>query len=248
MLLGGGLLLLLGGGLLVLLRGCVIVYLLALIWWTMPKPNKEPANQLTVVQGTVTSANTGRPLPGVRLELTALKPYTTDYEATGNAVRTDAQGKYTLRFYNQQGLYYRLRFDRQESDSSFALPHYVLSSPNDTLPENNLDSNERKLTLGRPNTFDFKPSELHIIAVRVHHRNTGYQYLQWPDNYVALVSNRDTTVYLPIYQSLEAGIKIRYSNRAGEGSARGDTAIALVMRNPAAISPDTVQATLTFVR
>lgn len=63
--------------------------------------------QLTVVEGTVTSAANGRPLPGVLLAVESFARRffgpmtftTTGDSVTGDSVRTNAQGGYRLPFY-----------------------------------------------------------------------------------------------------------------------------------------------------
>lgn len=69
--------------------------------------NDAPANQFTVVQGSVSSADTGRPLAGVPLAVLSFShranEYATDERLTGDLVRTDAQGNYQLSFRNTKG-------------------------------------------------------------------------------------------------------------------------------------------------
>lgn len=255
LLLGGGGLLLGGGCLLFLFKFGFLAFVLALILWDRPKDNDVPANQLTVVQGTVTDRNTGQPVPGVLLSVTASVPNTMDeYQATGDSVRTDAQGKYRLRFRNQKGLYYRVYFDIQQRDDSSDDARYGFAEEDyqsllKVGSQDNLSATERNLTLGRVNTVNFRPLEVHTIAMHTHnHNRTGYQYMQLPSGYQELINNRDTTIYLTLYQSLAQGIKIRYTDHRDKQAGVPDTAVALVLQNPAARFPDTIQATLTPVR
>ena len=239
---GGGSAVLGGGGLVLLFKGGAVFFLIFLALWFNLRPNKEPANQLTVVQGTVTNAETGQPIPGM---LVAVRSYGTSNPSNADratdSVRTNAQGTYRLRFRNKPGLYYRVCVDYPK-EALFAAPtRYWFADPNDI-------AYERDLTLGRPNTCDFQPGELHTIAVRVHNRRTGYEFLQMPDGSEVPVTNRDTTVYLSLYALPAAGVTLSYLNHADDDSPAGDTAVALVLQNPAARYPDTVRATLTFGR
>jgi hypothetical protein len=253
-LLGGGGLLLSGVVGLFLLKGAIVAFLLGLVLWTMPKANDVPANQLTVVQGTVTDAYTGRPLPGVLLRITASVPHSLDYLATSDSVYTDAQGHYRLRFRNKEGLYYRVYFDCHRPDTSFDDDRYGFAeadyqSLNEPGSQDNLSATERNLTLGGLNVINFRPRERRTIALHTHgHRRTGYQFMQLPSGYRVPIDNRDTTIYLTIDTPLTQAIKIRYTDYHGQRVGMGDTAVALVLQNPTARFPDTVRATLTLVR
>ena len=246
----------LSGGLLLafLLRYGVWLYLLALLVWTMPRDNEAPANQLTVVQGIVVEAHTGRPLPGARLAIMASRPHTDDYAETGDSTRTDAQGRYCLRFRNQQALYYRVYFDTQKpsegsDDDRYAFAEADYESLTKPGSEDNRSATERNLMLGSVNTVNFRPSERHTIAMHTHNRHhTGYQFMELPSGYQILLNNRDTTIYLTLYSPPAQGVKIRYSDYRGKRAGVKDTAVALVLLNPEAPFPDTVQATLTPVR
>jgi hypothetical protein len=253
-LLGGGGLLLSGVVGLFLLKGAVVAWLLGLVWWTMPRANDVPANQLTVVDGTVTDAYTGRPVPGVLLRITASVPHSLDYMPTSDSVYTDAQGRYRLRFRNKEGLYYRVYFDCHRPDTSsdddrygFAEADYQsLSEPGS---QDHLSATERNLTLGRRNVISFRPHERRTIALHTHgHRRTGYQFMQLPSGYQVLIDHRDTTIYLTIDSPLTQAIKIRYTDYHGQRVGVGDTAVAVVLQNPNAPYPATVEATVTPTR
>ncbi|MGI4866531.1 MAG: hypothetical protein ACRYFZ_21590 [Janthinobacterium lividum] len=210
--------------------------------------NNAPADQLTVVQGTVTSADNGRPLPGV---LMAVESFSKGYSfwsfaATGDSVRTDAQGQYTLHFYNKKGLYYAVSLQPYLSTAAYQPSRYAFIT-NDVNSGTQLGSNQRELTLGKTNTFDFKPDELRTLAVRIRNRNTRYQRLEW--NYSYLHGNTlDTTAYLRNYYLPATGVKFRYFQYTAAGVLVKDTAVTLAVQNPAALPPDTVRATLTFIR
>jgi hypothetical protein len=209
--------------------------------------NNAPADQLTVVEGTVTSAASGRPLPDV---LMAIESFSKGYsfwkfDATGDSVRTDAQGKYTLHFYNKKGLYYAVSLEPYTATTAYRRSRYAFIT-ND-LGSGPINSNQRELTLGKTNIFDFKPDELRTMAVRIRNRNTRYQRLEW--NYGYLHGNTlDTTAYLHNYYLDPAGLKARYLRYSPAGAYVKDTAVALVVQNPASYYPDTVRATLTFIR
>ena len=123
--------------------------------------NKAPADQLTVVEGTVTSASTGQPLPGVLL---AIQSYQSgafgpvSYHLTGDSVRTDAGGRYRLQFTNAKGLYYVVSFDPIAAPA-YRPSRYVFAGatvqPSPVGPEGHPDLSS--LTLGRTNIVDFKP-------------------------------------------------------------------------------------------
>ena len=237
-----------------LLRYGVWLYMLGLLIWNMPRDNDAPANQLTVVQGTVTEADTGRPVPGVRLAIKASRPHTDDYAETGDSTRTDAQGRYRLRFRNQPALYYRVYFDTEipheaSDEARYAFREADYQSLTEPGSQNNRSATERNLTLGRVNTVNFRPSERHTIALHTHHHHrTGYRFMQLPSGYEVLLNNRDTTIYLTLYSPPTQGVKIRYSDYRGKRAGIRDTTVALVLLNPEAPFPDTVQATLTPVR
>lgn len=210
--------------------------------------NTAPADQLTVVQGTVMSADTGRPLPGALLAIESFSRGfygPVSFSATGDSVRTDAQGKYTLHFSNKKGLYYTVSFEPY-------LPNYYKPSryafvTNAAEGGPGLGPGQRELTLGRTNTFDFKPDELRTVAVRIRNRNTGYQQLEFQYKYLR-GDNLDTLAYLRGYYLPPAGVKFSYRKLNAANQVTKDTLVALVVQNPAALPPDTVRATLTFVR
>jgi hypothetical protein len=231
---GGFLLFFFGGG----------WYLVLLIFLGLSiHDNDAAAGQLTVAQGTVANAETGRPIPGLLLSVRSYSGnnLSNAVRATDSG-RTNAQGQYRLRFRNQKGLYYRVCVDYPWAGKLDApLPRYWFANPDDT-------AYERDLTLGRANTVNFHPGERHTIAVRLHNRRTGYRFLQMPDGYELPLSDRDTTLYLTYYELPAAGIKLHYLKHPGEEGEVDDTAVALVLQNPAARFPDTMRATLTFVR
>lgn len=253
-LLGGGGLLLSGVVGLVLLKGAVVAFLLGLVWWAMPKANDVPAHQLTVVQGTVTDAYTGRPVPGVLLRITTSVPHSLDYVATNDSVYTNAQGHYRLRFRNKEGRYYRVYFDCHRPDTSSDDDRYGFAeadyqSLDELGSQDHLSATERNLTLGRLNTIDFRPRERRTIALHTHgHRRTGYQFMELPSGYRVPIDHRDTTIYLTIDSPLTQAINIRYTGYHGQRAGVGDTVVAAVLQNPAAPYPAAVQATLTALR
>ena len=242
LLLGGGAAVLVGGFLLFFFGGGWYLVLLIVMGLSM-HDNDAPAGQLTVAQGTVANAETGRPIPGMLLSVRSYSSSSlSNAEQATDSGRTNAQGRYRLRFRNQKGLYYRVCVDYPGAGKMDApLPRYWFANPDDT-------ASSRDLTLGRANTVNFYPGERHTIAVRVHNRHTGYRFLQMPDGSELPVSNRDTTIYLDFYALPASGIKLTYLKNSGSESQAGDTAVALVLQNPAARFPDTIRATLTFVR
>lgn len=242
LLVGGGSLVLGGGCLVLLFKGGVVFLLLLLGIGLNRRHNDAPANQLTVVQGTVTNAETNEPIPGMLLSVRSQQGISSDNSTPPtDSVRTDARGKYRMSFRNQKGFYYSVSVDYPPTTTSSPTVRYWFADPN-------YSANNRGLKLGRVNTCDFRPGELHTIAVRVHNRNTGYRFLQMPDGSELPLSNQDTTLYLTYYALPAAGIKLNYLKNSGEEREEGDTAVALVLQNPAARFPDTVRATLTFVR
>lgn len=209
--------------------------------------NNAPPDQLTVVQGTVTSADTGRPLPGVLMTVGAFrrglfsKPYAVP---TGDSVRTDSQGKYVLGFRNAKGLYYAITLEPYNNTNYAGPPRYTFDA---NQPAAELGPGSWEVTVGKTNTFDFKPSELRTVAVRIRNRNTGYQRLNF-DYRTLRGNNLDTLAYLRGFYLPPAGVKFHYYNSTAAGAVAKDTAVALVIQNPAAPPPDTLRATLTFVR
>lgn len=210
--------------------------------------NNAPPDQLTVVQGTVTSADNGRPLAGVLMTIGSFqrglfgKPFPV---ATGDSVRTNAQGKYELGFRNSKGLYYAVTLERYRNAKYAGLPRFTFddNQPLDPL----LSPGSREVTVGKTNTFDFKPSELRTIAVRIRNRNTGYQQLNF--DYRTLRGNSlDTLAYLRGFYLPPTGVKFRYYNVNAANQLTKDTLVTLVIQNPTALAPDTLRATLTFVR
>jgi len=209
--------------------------------------NGAPADQLTVVEGTVTSAGNGRPLPGVLL---ATESYSKGFNqwrftVTGDSMRTDAQGKYTLRFYNKKGLYYAVSCEPYLPTATYRPSRYAFIT-ND-MSSSSTGSNQRELTLGKTNIFDFKPDELRTLAVRIRNHNTRYQRLEWNYRYLHGL-NLDTTAYLGNVYLDPAGLKARYLRYTPVGVYVKDTTVAMVILNPASVYPDTVRATLTFIR
>jgi hypothetical protein len=210
--------------------------------------NNAPADQLTVVQGTVTSADTGRPLPGVLMTIGAFqrglfgKPYPVP---TGDSVRTDAQGKYTVGFRNIKGRYYAINLEIYKNSRYSGPPRFTFDAnqPVDPL----LGVSTREVSVGKTNTVDFKPSELRTVAVRIRNRNTGYQRLDF-DYRVVHGNNLDTLAYLRGFYLPATGVKYRYYNVNATNQLTKDTLVALVIQNPASLAPDTLRATLTFIR
>jgi len=210
--------------------------------------NNAPADQLTVVEGTVTNAANGRPLPGMLLAIESFSrglfgPLR--FTATGDSVRTDAQGKYSLHFYNKKGLYYTVSADPYLPSTAYQPSRYAYIT-ND-MGSGPIGSNQRELTLGKTNAFDFKPDELRTLAVRIRNRNTRYQRLEW--NYRYLHGNTlDTTAHLRNVYLDPAGLKARYLRYSPAGAYVKDTTVAMVVLNPTSQYPDTVRATLIFIR
>ena len=213
--------------------------------------NDAPADQLTVVQGTVTSADTGRPLPGVLMGIESYQAGAFGpaiYRLTGDSVRTDASGRYQLKFTNKKGLYYVVSFNPiglfTSRPSRFVFSG-ATTQPSPVSPDGHPDLSS--LTLGQTNTVDFKPNELRTVAVRIRNRNTGYQRLDWQYNTLH-GNNLDTLAYLRSYYLPAGDVKFRYYNVNPMNQVVKDTTVALVFQNPAALPPDTLRATLTFVR
>jgi hypothetical protein len=188
----------------------------------MPKANDLAASQLTVVQGTVTDACTGRPVPGVLLRITASVPHSLDYLATSDSVYTNAQGRYRLRFRNKQGLYYRVYFDCHRPDTSADDDRYGFAEAGyqslvEPGSQEHLSATERNLTLGSLNVINFRPRERRTIALHTHgHRRTGYQCMELSSGYRVLIDHRNTTIYLTIDSPLTQAIKIRYTDYHGQ--------------------------------
>ncbi len=213
--------------------------------------NDAPADQLTVVQGTVTSADTGRPLPGVLMGIESYQAGAFGpviYRLTGDSVRTDASGRYQLKFTNKKGLYYVVSFNPiglfTSSPSRFFFSG-ATTQPSPVSPDGHPDLSS--LTLGQTNTVDFKPNELRTVAVHIRNRNTGYPQLYFNNRYLS-GNNLDTLAYLGSYYLPPVGVKFDYYQRNAAGQITKDTSVALVVQNPTALPPDTVRATLTFVR
>lgn len=210
--------------------------------------NNAPAGQLTVVQGTVTSADTGRPLRGVLMAIEDFSPGFNGvniFTTTRDSVRTDALGTYRLSFRNQKGLSYAVTLD-QLTAPAYRLTRYVfVTNPNSTSGTNRSDS--QKLTLGQANVVDFKPNEVRTVAVRIRNRNTGYQRLDFNSRYLP-GNTLDTLAYLRFYYLPPTDIRFHYYRVNAAGAITKDTTVALVVQNPGSLPPDTLRATLTFVR
>lgn len=213
--------------------------------------NNAPADQLTVVEGTVTSATSGRPLPGVLMGIESFSrgfygPMS--FTATGDSVRTDALGKYTLHFYNKKGLYYAVSFEPYLPNQYYKPSRYAFVT-NSAGSGTGLGPDQQELTLGRTNTFDFKPDELRTLAVRIRNRNTRYQRLDWGATYLH-GNTLDTTAYVynAYVSSLPTSNKGRYLKYTPAGVFVKDTTVSMVILNPTSLFPDTVRATLTFIR
>ena len=71
------------------------------------------------------------------------------------------------------------------------------------------------------------------FSTQINITNQQYQALRFDNGVVTLPAT---------------GIKLNYLKNSGEEREEGDTAVALVLQNPAARFPDTMRATLTFVR
>ena len=211
--------------------------------------NNAPADQLTVVQGTVTSADTGRPLAGVLMTIESfVRGFygATGFASTGDSVRTDSQGKYQLGFRNKKGLYYAISVENLPYSNTFYQRYQFVTNQN-TGNITGIGPGSYELTLGQTNTVDFKPNQLRTVAVHIRNRNTGYPQLYFNNRYLS-GNNLDTLAYLGGYYLPPAGVKFDYYQRNAAGQITKDTAVALVVQNPTALPPDTLRATLTFVR
>jgi hypothetical protein len=234
-----------------LLLGSVSVFCLTCL---VACQNTADPDQLTVVQGTVTSADNGRPLGGVLMSVESFGrgfSGATSFTSTGDSMRTDAKGHYQLSFRNQKGLYYAISLEPLITPPNGVFYYYRprYSFVNSPSLSNIIGRGPEtyELTLGQINNVDFKPNELRTVAVRIRNRNTGYPQLDF--NYQTLHGNNlDTTAYLRGYYLPPTGVKFHYYQRNAAGQITKDTAVALVVQNPTALPPDTVRATLTFVR
>lgn len=217
--------------------------------------NNVPAGQLTVVQGTVTNAETGQPLPGVLLAVQSyshsFNGHSTDEQLTGDSARTDAQGKYQLSFYNTKGRYYTISFNPEVPGKPYS-PHYALRSHpvNTTSPSSIPDAQD--LTLGQTNTADFAPDVLNVVAIRIHNRNTHYRWLQLGYLYLN-GTHLDTLAHYYTYYPSQPAPKLafkyfNYNLASPYAQILNDTTVAVRVQNPAARYPDTLRATLTLVR
>ena len=209
--------------------------------------NYESANQLTVVQGTVTSYETGRPLPGV---LMATVSFENGFSGrigealSGDSARTDAQGHYQFSFRNKKSQFYAIAL-APHLDPPYP-PRRLAFVANQPVSDF-AGSGGLSVEIGRTNTVDFKPNELRTVAVRIHNRNTGYQRLEFGHG-VLHGNNLDTLAYFTDFYLTTQVAKFRYYNLNAAGYIGKDTAVALVVQNPTALPPDTLRATLTFVR
>jgi len=166
------------------------------------------------------------------------------WSSTPDTVSTNAQGKYQLRFYNKKGLYYSVCLNPYVPSLSSSFPRFAVAPGNGT----GRGGNQRDLTLGRSNTVDFQALELGTVAVRIRNRNTGYQQLYL--DYRNLRGDKlDTTAYLRGYYHFPStSLTFSYRKISPTGAFLKDTSVAAVILNPTARPPDTLRATLTFVR
>ena len=208
--------------------------------------NTAPADQLTVVQGTVTSYETGRPLPRVLLAIASFENGFSGRtsELTGDSARTDAQGHYQFSFRNKKGEFYAVVLAPFNFNAPYHPPRlaFAANQPVDSYA----GGGGLKVEIGRTNTVDFRPNELRTVAVHIRNRNTGYPQLYF--NGYLHGNNLDTLAYLDGYYLPPAGVKFDYYQRNAAGQIAKDTAVALIFQNPTALPPDTLRATLTFVR
>lgn len=210
--------------------------------------NSAPADQLTVVQGTVASADSGRPLRGVLMTVGSFqwglvgRPYPAP---TGDSVRTDAQGEYALSFRNTKGLHYASSLQIYANAAYLGRPRYTFDASRTRCPL--LAAGSWEVSVGKTTAVDFKTSELRPVAVRLPNRNTRYQRLDFDCR--SLRGNAlDTLAYPRSYYLPAAGAKFRYYNLNAANQLVKDTLVALGVQNPASVVPDTVRATLACVR
>ena len=130
------------------------------------------SGRYTIVWGTVRLARTNRPLAGVLLALQTcsfgyLGAMCGDY--TGDSTRTDAQGRYELRFYQQVEKNYVIKFDPGVGRPFGRASRFVFSTNAGVVgPDGRPDS--RSLSPDTAATADFAPNysrpiELHLPAV-----------------------------------------------------------------------------------
>jgi hypothetical protein len=217
-------------------------------------PNKEPAGQFTVVQGTVTNLRTGRPLPGVRLALASNDRSPRSFYTIEDTTLTDAQGKYALGFTNVKGLYYGINCEGpNDNDRPFKLD--LPDSTDQYSSVYNLRT--ASLVLGRTNNVNFRPSPRRVFQVQVATLATRYQQLRFDWQHVFAADNQTRTVWL--YQSVPfyKGVPQNFYNRPGtvpraifsRTLANGitqDTTVLTQASTP--LTGDTVRVSLRFGR
>lgn len=216
--------------------------------------NAEP-DQLTVVQGTVTSADSGRPLAGVLLAVQSyaisFNGHSKDIALTGDSVRSDAQGHYQLGFRNRKGLYYGISLD-PEMPGRVHPGRYAFYTSSAAGYSQFLGPGSRDLTLGQTNTADFAPDVLNVVAIRIRNRSTRYRWLNFGNRYLNGTS-LDTLAHFYTYYPSQPATKLsfqyfNYNLAAPYAQVLNDTTVVVQVLNPAARYPDTLHATLTFVR
>lgn len=224
-------------------------------------PNKEPAGQLTVVQGRVTNVRTGRPLPAVRVALVSNKLGTRSYYQLEDTVRTDAQGAYALSFSNKQGLYYAMSCEGVANSPDLLAYRFDFADSVYFEPVFNsyITINQRTvdLTLGQKNTVNYRAAPRRVFAVQLATRQTGYQRLQLPSLDPLPADNQNRVVWLyqsvPVYAPTQQNFydqpgKLPYAtfSRTLANGLYQDTVVQVKASTP--LTGDTVRATLAFGR
>ncbi|QKG56608.1 hypothetical protein GKZ68_08175 [Hymenobacter sp. BRD128] len=226
-------------------------------------PNKVPAGQFTVVKGIVTSLRSGRPLPGALVALISANDYNLQNYDLIDTVHTDAQGAYTLSFTNKKGLYYGVDCGQLRGGSykPYWQPHLDFPDSVVTPAGGFLRLGTKDVVIGQTNVVNFRPSPRRVWQVQVDTRTTGYQYLDFIEQYYSVPvgpadnQHRLVTIYqaLPFttaapqnfYQTPGVLPKALFRRSAsGTTGTTQDTVVQLAPITP--LTGDTVKATLKF--
>lgn len=208
--------------------------------------NKEAPGQLTVVEGSVLRHNDKVPFVGVPMEV---RPYYAgfagaSYEPPIATTQTDADGKYSLRFYNTKGAYYDVHCDPDYTDHrlDFSLP----PSGVPTGPTVVSDQRSRHLSIGLKNTVDFLARRNAVILLRLQLRNTRFQQLIIGTNLKLKANSLDTVIMRRAYWGNIFTESARLRRVSAAGQALQDSTVNLY--SVSNIAADTSRVTFRFVR
>ncbi|MBJ6109292.1 hypothetical protein JAO73_09730 [Hymenobacter sp. BT523] len=208
--------------------------------------NKEAPGQLTVVEGRVLRQSDKVPFAGVPM---AIEPYYGSFHgpsftAAVKTTRTDADGYYTLSFYNEKGAYYAVSCDPDYTDRRLDFLPWGTTGP--AAPTVGGDLRRRQIVLGQKNVVDFQPDQRAVILLRVQLRSSRFQQLVIGAGMKLRTNSLDTVIWRSSHWGGWKSESATLRRLGGNGQTIQDSTVNLY--SLPVIASDTVRATFRFVQ